>query len=278
MVIDYQAELDQFKMDHPYPDESGVRYLFKYMTYSAEKKHRLEGLLVHKNLYHALPSQLNDPFECKPRFRLPSEPQKLANIAMHFHRVALDNGFDIEKATKLVVENMVNPEKIENAIVEAARNVYGSVRVCSYTTHSKNLLLWSHYANSHSGLCVEFDAKRFPVSYAYKVKYCNEYPFIEYPRPENELGFIPVLVKSLDWAYEDEYRSVFAPEAPGAFESDGESVKLSHCDITGIYLGAAMTVSDISSVIGIIEKGPFNPSVYQAKISDSSYELEFVKI
>ena len=276
MPDEFEAELKQFYMDHPWPDKSGKAHLYKYYSFDPKKIDRLETLLVDRKLYHSLPEAFNDPFECKPHFVLPSSPEKKKKIAMHLQAVAIKNGFSLDDATAYVSSALLQPEKLEETILSAAKRVYGEIRVCCLTTHNKNLLLWSHYANSHRGFCIEYDALSFPISYAYKVKYDVSYPIIEYPRPMNELGFIPALVKSPDWKYENEYRTIFTPEAPGPIVTDGESMILGESDITAIYLGANMDDATASTILEILNRGPFKPKVFKSVLSRNSYEIEFV--
>lgn len=276
MSDEYEEERKQFAVDHPWPDQSGITRLFRYVGFDSSKKDRLEALFIDRKLYHSLPEQFNDPFECKPLFKLPTSQEKIKKIATHLQRVAIENGVGIDKATRFVVNGLLNPEILESTIIDAAQKTYGQVRICCFTTHNRNLLLWSHYADSHKGLCIEFDSTKFPISYAYKVKYNDNFPTIEYPRPENELGFLPVLVKSTAWAYEDEYRLIYTPESPVPIEVDGPSVILGPSDITGVYLGAKMDGATASTILEIINNGPFKPKIWKANLSKISYEIDFV--
>src|SRR5262249_50957232 len=69
-------------------------------------------------------------------------------------------------------------------------------------------LMWAHYARSHTGLCLEFDATMPEVSKAYEVKYAATRPLIRWQLLDNATGLIDamLLTKSDDWKYEREYR------------------------------------------------------------------------
>ena len=41
-----------------------------------------------------------------------------------------------------------------------------------------DILMWSHYASSHCGVCLEFDTKRMPFEKAGAVNYCEKYPVL----------------------------------------------------------------------------------------------------
>lgn len=105
---------------------------------------------------------------------------------------------------------------MENAI-EINSGVRASIGVICFTTHNANLLMWSHYADEHKGICIEFDTENsfFQGKYSCdyyqnvgivrKVDYRVERPLIIDPRElvkSTEFWF----VKSPEWQYEDEYR------------------------------------------------------------------------
>jgi len=102
------------------------------------------------------------------------------------------------------------------------------------TTKPDNILMWSHYADSHKGFCIEFDThpKRYsPDQHFRKVSYLRRYPKLT-PFDFEPCGYCDnckqsrsvsldkyincefigknfntlVGTKSKDWEYEDEYR------------------------------------------------------------------------
>lgn len=86
------------------------------------------------------------------------------------------------------------------------------VGVWCLTPHPDRMLMWSHYADQHCGVCVGFDpevlASRVPVNNqgypaflpARQVQYKDERPTDDCPDS--------LFVKSPEWNYEDEYRVV----------------------------------------------------------------------
>jgi Protein of unknown function (DUF2971) len=97
-------------------------------------------------------------------------------------------------------------------------------RLLSLCAEAENPLLWSHYADSHRGVALEFDASftaEVPFVAAKPVKYCKRVPrvysrkhFIESALNLNlisdaERTLLPlVMTKSLEWSYEKEWRIV----------------------------------------------------------------------
>lgn len=48
--------------------DSDVKKLYKYRVFDKDDSDYVKRIFTHKELYIPSPSQLNDPFECKPRF------------------------------------------------------------------------------------------------------------------------------------------------------------------------------------------------------------------
>jgi hypothetical protein len=137
----------------------------------------------------------------------------------------------------------------------------------------KNLLLWSHYADSHKGVCVEFDATKLPIS-AFKVHYDNKYPEAIYPNPPDQRAFFPALRKSKEWKYEDEFRTIFLDylDVP---KNDGESLILNGDEILNVYLGAEIDIQLKEKLLSIISKSSFSPKIWVSNLSESSFSLSF---
>ncbi|MGR5096595.1 DUF2971 domain-containing protein [Vibrio maritimus] len=271
-------DLENFKTTHPWPDHVGRTSLFKFMSINSEKPDYVEHLFLKKKLYHSLAQSFNDPFEGKPCFALDGKVNCAKTIRDHLARVARSRGMTYKEADKLVSHNMKNPDFLHASMRRANEEMYNKLRVTCFTTRKENLLFWAHYANSHKGFCVEFDATSFPVSMSYKVEYSNTYPKIEYPMPKDMRAFKPALVKSEEWAYEDEFRSIFIPGASPRLKDDGESLPLTDQAITNVYLGARIGQEEQCLLLDIIARSDFSPKVWKTSLSDSSFELVFSEV
>lgn len=268
-------DLEEFNKDHPHPDIAGIESLFKFSKFDVNHIEYLSDLFVGGKLYHSLPEYFNDPFECKPHFNWPNNPSKVRAIRKHLINVAIKNGRTRKSAETLISKNMSRPEFIQETIYNSIQKTFSEIRICSFTTKKENLLFLSHYADSHKGFCVEYDASKLPISYSYKVQYKDEYPEVIYPSPPNALGFKPALIKSRAWEYEEEYRIIFVPEATRQPRNNGESLILNGDEMKNVYFGANMADANKQGLIELIERGPFNPGIWDASLSKSSFKLEF---
>jgi hypothetical protein len=268
---------EAFQRDHPFPATEGLASLYKFSKIDMSKQEHLRDLFIDAKLYLALPEQFNDPFECKPLFSWPPNPKK---IRVHLFKVArADKG-----RSKFTVKKIVNDLMIQRdgplGIASTIKKILSKLRICCFTQKLDNLLFWAHYADSHKGFCLEYDATLLPVSLAFKVKYQDSYPTVEYPMPRDQRAFQPVLIKSLDWEKELEYRIVLQ-SGPSAMKehnlvsSDSKFLSLPNNVIKKIYFGANVDPAHKESIKKLIKQGPFNPTIWQATLSESTFELKF---
>ena len=80
------------------------------------------------------------------------------------------------------------------------------VGIKCFTPHNDNLLMWSHYAKSHSGICIEFDVEKDCDFFVYPmpIKYQKEYPQINILG--NDYTHKLLETKADVWSYENEVR------------------------------------------------------------------------
>lgn len=84
-------------------------------------------------------------------------------------------------------------------LIKQLRDKKTNIRICSLTNDYKHSLLWTHYADSHRGCCIEVDIKR---NIAKKINYVDSLPLIfNLVTPKDVLSH-----KSKIWEYENEYR------------------------------------------------------------------------
>lgn len=159
-------------------------------------------------------------------------------------------------------------------------------RVSCLSSRIDNLLLWSHYADKHKGLCIAYDITRLVKQNNIifrKVKYLDSYP-----KPQNGLIFTLLqnknnkldsklnltktfTQKQITWNYEDEYRLIL--------QTDIDKEFLQKVDIKEIYLGLDMDIENKESIKTIVkemnlDKGENNIQVYSMNISnDNIFEL-----
>ena len=75
-------------------------------------------------------------------------------------------------------------------------------------SHASNPLMWSHYADGHAGICLEFSTHNVVMCAPLRVRYLKSYPRIHVHEKGEAAALSLLLTKSDVWKYEREYRLV----------------------------------------------------------------------
>ena len=175
-------------------------------------------------LYFSDPSSFNDPFDCH------IDPLSALNRALETDLCS--------ERRKILGEVKVAFEERDPRLKERA--------VCCFCSNMESLLMWSHYADSHRGVCLmyEFPADYIPTRYAHRssetffvgatpVQYRDNWYFswlcdgdmddpIDGEPTVNAAAWI-LAAKSEVWSYEEEFRMIMS--APGAIQIEPEHLK-----------------------------------------------------
>ncbi|MDO9026718.1 MAG: DUF2971 domain-containing protein [bacterium] len=245
--------------------------------------------MLSKNIvYFASPSEFNDPFDCTIpiRFDLAS---KDSLINLYYRQQKLENptmkDVELRKRAKDIYKSKRHKDplfvrQVNNNILDKIKN---NVGICSLTPECKNLLMWSHYTNSHKGFCVCFNVKillafiyTFNVKYNYefalfKVDYSREYPILNPSILTGRDKISNILTKSDVWAYENEYRLILLNGAKLEAEMPENVIKR-------VILGCQISNKDKGEIISILKEKKENVYLYQSKLLENKYGLEFEQI
>ena len=100
-------------------------------------------------------------------------------------------------------------EKVNKRWSEIVEKINLDIRICSFSTTKKSLLLWSHYANEHKGITIEynFEDTEIVTSFIQPVIYRNKIEKIDFFENYSIMKMVgSSLIKSKDWKYEKEWR------------------------------------------------------------------------
>ncbi len=154
--------------------------------------------LRNRHIYFSKPEKLNDPFDCAIPFVL-GEAETQDELQEAFgnllKRIQNEKTIDdiesaIRKAKEQFLTNGKANQKFRNEVIRISKLSIDEVRqeykelgiACfSKVAPDNNILMWSHYADGHRGICLEFDTRYSPfneVQKVLKVKYDNAYPVV----------------------------------------------------------------------------------------------------
>lgn len=152
-------------------------------------------------------------------------------------------------------------------------------------------LLWSHYADSHKGIVIEFDLDKFPFisNPPLPMNYSDERFTLDADRllacDVNSDIKTMLVRKNKVWKYEKEYRFLF--DAQNKSEqiiwydhNENPIIKLDDDAINAVYFGCRVTIEKIKQIKDILSsQGRLEyTKMYKCKLSDTNYRLDFVKI
>jgi hypothetical protein len=226
------------------------------------------------------PSVFNDPFEMNPYIEAIATDQYIDNKFKKEHEAHVLKTYNNKPLSYrwkipfsqfyLNFEKGDLAERIKNSakgkvLYEARKtipnNIDAAVGILSLTVKPDNLLMWAHYADSHKGMVLEFDGEheffnrrildsknslgldadlRSEYGFLRQVQYDENRPALTISEIKD---FSQLLIKSKDWAYEEELRLLMP--LPKAFRIDsrvdGKDVHLFTLPpsaITGVIFGA----------------------------------------
>jgi len=156
--------------------------LYKFRSIDRIYRCRTSRIFTHNELYFASPSQLNDPWESQPQFTIKNldDPEYRALFVDHHFRIMLENEpRENEDEVREWLQNLPE-ETIIQLTSEQEKEVHlewmNNSRIYSLSATNCHPLLWAHYANSHTGYCLVFDASNDIFGNAMKIDY-NGYLF-----------------------------------------------------------------------------------------------------
>lgn len=191
--------------------------------------------------------------------------------------------------------------KLERKLFQMLRNVLKRLRICSLSGCQKsngllsfcshrspqepylNPLMWPHYANSHRGICIEYEITQqnldkynssnellrlLPVSYR------QQKPMTDYITLDNAIS-----AKASCWEYEEEARLIYfskdmskwiKPDWRNETQQDGENpqkyrdyISLGGFNVKSIYFGSKISDKDKSEVVHKLHNNRGNVKLFQ---------------
>jgi hypothetical protein len=247
----------------PPPDATtdGHRYLYHWQPFTPDKAHWLEKTLATNTLYCPSPAKFNDPWDCKPHFntRILLEPKE---NDLHFEwsrdicrrRNPDMTEDDIQQMRRVFQTDYPQAAALIDKMSEGIRgDIARRYRVYCFGPDVQNPLMWSHYADSHRGIALEFAVAVDPIATAMRCDYRDEFPVMKIYSLKEEDNLLILLAKSSVWTYEHEYRLV-AQERKEAIPADtlvtdDSTLQLPPGAITAVVVGCEADLRKISDVV-----------------------------
>jgi len=284
-ALDSATEIDRRKF---LSRQSFPSMLYKFKAVNIEKSHVLEDIIVNSRLYLSSPELFNDPFDMKPRVTvegdLPSLLTKINSLPAPSPQSKQDA---IRRAQAIWQEHGWPGISNEFRIQESAEALFRETGVFCFSTSCKasedsrasresgprNNLMWSHYGDSHRGICLQFQVFRYPLILRrlVRVSYSDSFPEINWISPDFEQECLYAATnKHSRWSYENEWRHI-------QLNSAGSYLHFEPSLLSGIVLGANISdisVGEITRILARRDQMGLPPlKKYRAEIKPGSYQI-----
>jgi hypothetical protein len=250
--------------------------LYKYLAYDDGAK----ALIDNGTLKYSHFSEFNDPFDCVVSYDVEDSLEYYKSrkdlIKAVGDKLNYSPAERIQKKQQLL-------KNVEKSIIDGDfhKGLLNPIGICCLSKVPDSILMWSHYANHHKGVVVEFDT--FQDQYTelhdvekkllgYPIVYQDQMPKISARNGQDGFSAVQssILTKSLSWKYENEVRVLSTHLGPGIHNFD-------HSLISRIVAGVKMTHSDYLDLVERVNKTNsakgLSIQVVKAKMSKNNYEV-----
>ena len=265
---------------HPlrFAGQLGIARLYHYEKFCHD--YLLETLRAQK-IHCSSPANLNDPWDCRPAFNSRSlrNPEDFERTMAHFYRHATSPpppGWEAYEAS--LRDDPNQQEQFLLSQSNAASDEIAERRIYCLTPKSDSTLMWSHYAQKHRGICLEFGVDNPLFRHAIQVVYLRRYPSLiahEFEaKPERTVDMIRT--KAWAWRYEKEFRLIGGPS-----RQEGNHLR-THDDFFSLPPGSLKSViagcaADYDAVSAIVKSYNPNLPVKRAVRAPDHYRLKIAE-
>jgi hypothetical protein len=258
-----------------------IAYLYHYQRF---KPDWLKTTVHDFKMHCPGPRDFNDPWDCRPNYdySILDDPAIYDEHVAFFDRVDRNCGpFKTEQQRQQQLYRLRTDRRfLESLIREMVvidKPIHEQFRILCLSAKLDSVLMWSHYADKHRGLCLEFGTDNEEFSGAYKVEYCDKYPSYNLTDQSLERNLLPLVTKSSVWSYEEEYR-VIAEEHQVALSAESLHAQSSFLSIPSIslksiILGCEMEDASRNSVREIVKQSGRAVAIKQAERGVGHYSL-----
>ncbi|PSU75033.1 DUF2971 domain-containing protein [Photobacterium phosphoreum] len=198
--------------------------VYKYLSFSEGSL----AVLKDQTLKFSCYDEFNDPFDCIAEYDI--------EASLEYFRTEIYSSKLIGDAEPSSAKKNIVDAKIRRFIESGQLHleVVKQVGILCLSHKDDSILMWSHYANNHTGFVVEFDIDLLTAKYGaksvdwtligYDVDYVDLMPILKAAKGDFDSVRRMFLCKSKDWEYESEYRVLTMNKGAGIHRFNGELI------------------------------------------------------
>jgi hypothetical protein len=252
---------------------------------------RTKNLLSRRELYFPLAAEINDPFDCRIILNRDAPPETLwpmlkAHLQKKYatadevevvYRLLMDTapkGYNVtrERAEKFVADEEWRkmPTHTEIGYMNILSARLAKTRLLCMSAVPDSLLMWSHYSDSHQGICLGF-APDPVLSKMKPVTYVRDYPDVSSYLVDDEAYVnLSLYTKSIDWKYEKEWRLVLT----AADRITNPIYRFPSGTLSEVVFGCQCSFKDRLRVETWIGAAGLDPKMYEAVPARGAFRLQ----
>ncbi len=247
-------------------DITRSKFIYKYMPIN---EFTLKAL-INNELFFGIPKEFNDPLDCKFSLRL-DPPPTFESAKSFYAKENLSEEIIAKKMEVFKYDKTQIQNDIEDNYIEHLRKGFC---ISCFSEKYDSILMWSHYADKHKGICVKFDWRVHSEYFkGYKVKYSSKLPELTYNGNGKMDVANVVLTKLNHWKYEKEIRSIVR------LEEGIQSAAFNPKSLKGIIFGERISEIDKKTIKNIIKGNNqyLNVEYFKAQIEKKNLKVTITK-
>ncbi|MDX2367979.1 MAG: DUF2971 domain-containing protein [Colwellia sp.] len=268
------------------PPPHTMKHLYKYRPFDTYTL----NMLSNSEVFYANPTSFNDPLDCKPTLTIDVSFLELEQLCFKM----LEIEYGTNKATAEIdscryyatePENIGAKEResyhcrlLSNEITRLLHLKMKKRGVLSLAGRWDSCLMWSHYADEHKGVCLEYDMKEAITFDSKDVKYNEDrallvssiVDWIYNPSlfSQADIDDKYFFTKAKAWEYEKETR----------FLENDQGVSSAPFHLSAVYFGMRCAPAVISSIIKLMDGTRNKLNFYKVHVVDGSFDLRCLEI
>ena len=270
-------------------------FFYKYVTADVAK-----DILTSLRVKCSSPLLFNDPFDSQIEIKHDASSseeiiRRTTGTICRLMKPLLKDG-SIEEAhkavlneilpdTEFVKEHDISVTRFYQVINQIVMGFAKADRVFCVSEEKDNLLMWAQYADEHRGAVIKLKCvpeKDTALCVAKPVIYSDRIPQLkiedllnsEQQISEYVLNEI-LLTKSLDWAYEREWRVILTENDP---TKDFDLRVIFEEELEAIYLGCRMSHNNKQEIMSIVRTYRKATSIYESLKDNNNFKLLFKEL
>ncbi len=187
-------------------------FFYKYCKVTKSLKENIKN----NQLWFNSPVNFNDPFDCKAYLNFGRTEKKCKENFDKFNKAFKINHPPLHLRVWKRLLKRPNDFNLMNSY-SAARNFEDWLGVTCFSENDNNPVMWSHYADSHKGIILEFNKGEggFLTKNLLPVRYFKNYPIINVSDYAEEqmisIVYQTICAKGIGWKFEKEWRAITVP-------------------------------------------------------------------